>query len=373
MNETLSLDALLAVPAGRREALAEAARILSGVRRVVLTTHVNADADGVGSEAALLAWLREQGAEVSVVNPTPLPDSLRWILPKGAEVLEPDSEAARAAIAAADRVVVLDTSERNRVEPLADLLDPATTMVIDHHPAGDAVVGEWALQDPSAAATGEMIFDLIRLAGGGWSAEVVRGIYVALVSDTGSFRYANTSARALAIAARMVALGAEPEPVYHRLFGSAPRRRLELLREALDTFDMEPDTGLSWMVVTREMVEAGGRRPRRLRRAHRARADAGGDRGGDPLHRHRGRRHQGLLPLERWGRRAAHRPALRGRGACEGGGRPGGGAARGGGGAGAGRRPRGDGGGPGGVTRVSAPRRPPPGRCSRRAPRCSRR
>jgi bifunctional oligoribonuclease and PAP phosphatase NrnA len=261
MTETLSLDALLAVPAGRREALAEAARILTDARRVVLTTHVNADADGVGSEAALLAWLREQGVEVSVVNPTPLPDSLRWILPEGAEVLEPDSRAARAAIAAADRVVVLDTSERNRVEPLADLLDPTTTLVIDHHPAGDAVVGEWALQDPSAAATSELIFDLVTLADGDWSEDVVRGIYVALVSDTGSFRYANTSARALAIGARMVALGAEPEPVYHRLFGSAPRRRLELLREALDTFDMEPDTGLSWMVVTREMVERAGAGP----------------------------------------------------------------------------------------------------------------
>ena len=261
MTETPSLDALLEVPSDRREQLAEAGRILAATDRVVLTTHVNADADGVGSEAALLAWLRQRGVRVAVVNPTPLPDPLRWILPEDTEVLEAESDEARAAIDGADRVVVLDTSERNRVEPLADLLDPAKTLVIDHHPAGDAVVGEWALQDPSAAATSELIFDLVTLAGGEWSEDVVRGIYVALVSDTGSFRYANTSARALAIGARMVALGAEPEPVYHRLFGSAPRRRLELLRAALDTFDTEPETGLSWMIVTREMVEAASAGP----------------------------------------------------------------------------------------------------------------
>jgi len=261
MTDQYSLDALLAVPKERRDELTEAGRILSAAERVVLTTHVNADADGVGSEAALLAWLVARGVAVSVVNPTPLPEALRWILPAGAEVLDADSGGGRSALRDADRVAVLDTSERARIEPLAELLDPARTLVIDHHPAGDAVVGEWALQDPAAAATGELIFDLITLAGGPWNQDIVRGIYVALVSDTGSFRYANTSPRALAIAALMVARGADPEAVYHRLFGSAPRRRLELLREALDTFDTEAESGLSWMIVTREMIARAGAGP----------------------------------------------------------------------------------------------------------------
>ena len=75
------------------------------------------------------------------------------------------------------------------------------------------------------------------------------GAYVALVSDTGSFRYGNTTPRVLAVAAELMRLGIDPEVVYRRLFATAPRRRLELLREALESLESDADGRISWMVV----------------------------------------------------------------------------------------------------------------------------
>ena len=81
------------------------------------------------------------------------------------------------------------------------------------------------------------------------------GAYVALVSDTGSFRYSNTTPRAHAVAADLLQRGIDPEIVYRRLFATAPLRRLELLREALATLRFDEATGLSWMTVTRDTAD----------------------------------------------------------------------------------------------------------------------
>jgi phosphoesterase RecJ-like protein len=97
-----------------------------------------------------------------------------------------------------------------------------------------------------------MIFDLIRVSGDEVPPSAALGAYVALVSDTGSFRYSNTTPRAHAVAADLLGRGIDPEVVYRRLFATAPLRRLELLREALSTLHLDEDVGLAWMVVTRE-------------------------------------------------------------------------------------------------------------------------
>jgi bifunctional oligoribonuclease and PAP phosphatase NrnA len=242
-------------PAAREAVLRPIAERLLAARRVVLTTHVNADGDGAGSEAAVAAWLEEAGVKATIVNPTPFPAALRFLPHREGVVADLESPEGDAALAASDLVLVLDTSEPNRVAPLADRIDPARTIVIDHHPAGPSVVGTTAVQDPTAAATGELVYDLVRSSRPLWSPPVVEGIYVALVSDTGSFRFSNTSPRAHLIAAEMIARGVEPEAVYQRLFATFPRRRLELLREALATLEVDAEAGISWMVLPRQVDE----------------------------------------------------------------------------------------------------------------------
>lgn len=251
---------LLHVPPSRAEALRRISAALRGAARVVLTTHVDADADGVGSEVGLAEWLAGRGAAVTLVNPTPFPPGLRFLLEgSAAHVADWGTAAAEEAVRRADRFVVLDTGEPARVGALAPFLPPEGTLVLDHHPAGETGIGSAAaLRDPSAAATGELVWDLIRLAGDVPTGPAALALYVALVSDTGSFRYGNTTPRVHAVAAELLGQGVDPEQVYRRLFATAPRRRLELLREALATLETDPQLPLAWMTVSDAMVRRTG-------------------------------------------------------------------------------------------------------------------
>src|SRR5690606_21943353 len=97
------------IPAGRREPLARVLAALDSARHVVLTTHVNADGDGAGSEAALASYLAARGTRVTVVNPTPFPALYRYLIDEPEWIAEAGTPAANAALADADLIAVLDT------------------------------------------------------------------------------------------------------------------------------------------------------------------------------------------------------------------------------------------------------------------------
>jgi bifunctional oligoribonuclease and PAP phosphatase NrnA len=245
--------------ADRVAALQQMLARLEGKERVVLTTHVNADGDGTGSQVALASWLRGRGTEAVVVNPTPWPENYRFLLPEPSWVAERDTPEAERALAEMELLVVLDTGEPGRIGALRKHAEPDRTLVIDHHPEGpDALRGE-GVRDPSAAATGELVFELLELAGHTGADPVVDlALYVAIVTDTGSFRYSNTTPHTHKIAGELLRRGVDPESVFQRLFATAPRARLELLREALGTLETHPEAPVTWMVVTDEMLRRTG-------------------------------------------------------------------------------------------------------------------
>lgn len=251
-------DDLNEVPASRRERLTEIVALAREARHVVLTTHVNADGDGAGSEAAMAAWLESVGVRATILNPTPFPDAFRFLLHREDIVVDlGDAEAAQV-LADADLALVIDTSEANRIRPLDRMLDKIPTYVIDHHPPGPSVVGEGGVQDPSAAAAGELVYDLITLSGDPWPEAAVLGCYVAIVSDTGSFRFSNTTPRTHLIASDLLSRGVDAEWVFQRLFAVASTRQLALLREALGRLDQDPELGLAWMAIPPEVPERLG-------------------------------------------------------------------------------------------------------------------
>lgn len=247
------------VPESRRAGLLEVIAALDDAERIVLTTHVNADGDGAGSQAALAAWLAARGKQVAILNPTPFPDAYRHLVDP-AHIADPGGEHAGWVAREAELFVILDTSEPRRIGPIVKLLDVCPVAVIDHHPPGEENLGEFGVRDPSAAATGELIYDLLQLAGESdataeWPAPIAEAIYTAIVSDTGSFRYANTQPRTHAIAADLLRRGVDPEAVYRRLFATMPMRRIRLLQAALEELEADPDLPLSWITVPRATFE----------------------------------------------------------------------------------------------------------------------
>lgn len=246
------------VPDHRVPDLRELRKRLLNAKRVVLTTHLNADGDGAGSEAAVAVWLAERGVASVIVNPSPFPLQFRFLLHPSTRIADWGGMEAAQAVGTADLLLVLDTSEPKRIGPLASALPRERMLVVDHHPPGATTVADVGLLDPTAAAAGELVYDLLSLDGDSPPEASLLGIYVALVTDTGSFRYSNTTARTHAIASDLLARGVDPEAVFQRLFATVPRRRVELLREVLGTLQSERESGLAWMVVSHEMISGLG-------------------------------------------------------------------------------------------------------------------
>lgn len=244
------------VPPQRARQLQPVLDRLLAARRVVLSTHINADGDAAGSTAAAAAWLESRGIAATIVHPTPASAQYRFLLHRPDLIVE--LEDAGPALDAADLFLVLDTSEPHRLGGLAPRLPRDRTLVLDHHPSGAERVGTLAVQDTTAAAAAELVYDLLALAGGPWPPASVLGIYVGLVTDTGSFRYSNTTPRAHAIAAELLERGVDPEAVYQRLFATVPLHRVELLREALARLDVDPEAGLAWIVIPAGVAERIG-------------------------------------------------------------------------------------------------------------------
>ena len=248
---------LLSVAPHRVDAIERLAREFRAGRSVALSTHIGADGDGCGSEAALARLLARLGMTVKIVNPTPWPETFRFLLgddvedasPKGASVLRK-----------VDLLIVLDIADVKRLGVLADTVRSLTIpkIVIDHHIPSDEPPSQNILADVTACATGELIFDVAVTLGLEITPPIASALYVAVLTDTGGFRFSNTSARCLAVASQLLAAGVEPEEMYRRLYASIPIGRLHLLRDALATLEVDPAYGISWISVAAGAAEEYG-------------------------------------------------------------------------------------------------------------------
>jgi phosphoesterase RecJ-like protein len=242
------------LPAAAREIAA----LVGPGRRICLTTHVNADGDGLGSEVAMVHLLRALGAAVYVTNPTATPPRFAFLF---ADIPDADkSGAAVKELRRADAIIVLDITDLPRLGGLADTVRDSGVPVacIDHHVSPGTLPDGPRLVDASAAATGELIYLLAREAGWPVTAAAARALYVALVTDTGGFRFSNTRPRTLRIAGDLLEAGVDPEQVYLDVYAGAPVGRPRLLAEVLQTLVVEEDIGLAWVTVPPGALERHG-------------------------------------------------------------------------------------------------------------------
>lgn len=245
-------------PAHRAAAVKQARSALMAARRAILTTHLNADGDGAGSESALASWLRANGAEAWIINPTGFPDALRFLVENEDWIVPAGSKRARELCESADLAVVVDTGEVPRIGRMQEMIRDLSTVVIDHHPPGDQPIGGISLRDPSACAAAELVCDVITAANGPWNEFTTQGIYVGILTDTGGFRFDNTTSECHDIAGEMIRHGVNPEVVYERVYGWAPLRKYELLERSLGTLRHDAEFGITWMTIPREAYDEVG-------------------------------------------------------------------------------------------------------------------
>lgn len=250
---------LLSVAPQRVEAIERLAQEFRAGRSVAISTHINADGDGCGSETALARLLESRGMKAKIVNPTPWPETFRFLL--GTDVKD-ETHKGPAALKNVDLLIVVDIADVKRLGSLADTVRSLDIpkLVIDHHIPSDEPPSQNMLADITACATGELIFDIATVLGADITPEMAAGLYVAMLTDTGGFRFANTTARCLAVAGQLLAHGVEPEEMYRRLYASLPIGRLHLLRDALATLEVDPAYGISWISVAAGAAEEYGLR-----------------------------------------------------------------------------------------------------------------
>jgi len=244
----------LTITEERRAGIQRIARELQHGRRVALSTHINADGDGCGSEAALARMLAQRGMAVHIVNPTPWPDLFDFLL---ADDVEDRSADGADALRDIDLLIVLDISDVKRLGGLADRVRglKVPRLVIDHHIPSDDRAGDVILTDTKACATGELVYDLACELGFEITPRIAKSLYSAILTDTGGFRFSNTTPRCHAIAADLLAVGVDPEELYQRVYASSPAGRVRLLAEVLQTLGVDEHKGLAWLSMNAGAME----------------------------------------------------------------------------------------------------------------------
>jgi bifunctional oligoribonuclease and PAP phosphatase NrnA len=234
--------------------------------RVLLICHVNPDGDALGSMLGLGLGLRRLGVQrlqatfPGAVGDRPeVPEPFRAL--PGIDLLVPEA----LAVADPDLVICFDVAAESRLGALVDRLDSGrVSLVLDHH-ASNTGFGQIHLVDPTAAATSVVAEQLLDRLGVALDAEIAECLYVALATDTGSFKFDMTTPAVHELAARLLATGIQPGEISRRVFDTRPFGAVKLYGEVLGRAQLEPaaagGVGLIWTYATLDDLRRHDQRP----------------------------------------------------------------------------------------------------------------
>lgn len=229
--------------------LEELAQILKSNDNYLVVSHQRPDGDCLGSTLGLFHGLRLAGKKVSAHNATPL--NGKWDFIPGSEQIlrEPPT-------APADFTIFVDCSNVSRVSD--DFQPQGRVINIDHHLTNDRF-GEFNYIDLDASAVGEQIYRLLQKLGVPITADIASCLYLSILTDTGGFRYSNTTAETLRVASELVAAGAHPGDIAQAVFESRTKGEFLLTSRALDRLTYEMNDIVVWSeLLWSDYVEAGG-------------------------------------------------------------------------------------------------------------------
>jgi len=220
---------------------------IEAARRILVTSHASPDGDALGSTLGLALALREMGKDVVAFNADGAIPPYAFL--PGADTLVDSLDGC----APFDLGFVLDAGELKRVG--ADIRSLCGDLVnVDHHPFSEPF-GSVNYLDETACATAVMVRRLLAGQGHPLSLPTATCIYVAILSDTGSFRYSNANPEAFSVAAELIGQGIDAWDIASRLYETQPQQRLRLLGEALQTLTVSQCGRFASLAVTTDMYQ----------------------------------------------------------------------------------------------------------------------
>jgi phosphoesterase RecJ-like protein len=228
--------------------LGQVVELIEKKKCFAITSHMRPDGDGIGSGLALYWMLISLGKEVEVILRDRVPPAY-LVLPGSEDVfVQPDLTRDY------DAVFLMECSDVER--PGLASLKNQFVVNIDHHSTTEDF-GHVNWIDPTAGAVGEMIYNLCKALGVEVTKQIAECIYTALLTDTGSFHFSNTTERSLKIASELVRRGVEPARISQALFYSYPYSKIKLLGLVLSTIQRDESGKIAWVTVDQEtMYEA---------------------------------------------------------------------------------------------------------------------
>lgn len=238
-------------PRGLRARVAQAADLLKRARRVVVVSHQRPDGDAIGSTLAAVLTLRSVGIEAYGYNQDGVPEGLRFLPQSGLVHRELDGDH--------DTVLLLDCSTPARAgDAVPERLWDAQLICLDHHSPQGPCDSACVVRDTEAPATGELVYRLMVALEANLNDEIATCLFCALQSDTGSFRYASTTRRAMALGERLLRTGIDVWSISSSLYEEQPEARVRLLAEALLSLRRSECGRLAWMQISLEMLARCG-------------------------------------------------------------------------------------------------------------------
>ncbi|MGE5561344.1 MAG: DHH family phosphoesterase [Chloroflexota bacterium] len=224
-------------------------QLITASQRPLIVFHEHPDGDALGSSLALLLALRKLGKEPLAACVDPPPQYYRF-LPGSEDVAVAPREGDH------DLAILVDCADLQRAGALVQLATACPRLVnIDHHPTNNGY-GDAAWVEPVAAASAELVVPIITALGVAVDPDIATCIYTAVLTDTGSFHYSNTTPACLRLAGEMVAQGARPDLISEAVYEQRPRADIELIAAGLQTLRLTDDGKVAWLSLDRAVMDA---------------------------------------------------------------------------------------------------------------------
>ena len=231
--------------------------IISSCEKIVLTTHENPDGDGLGAEVGMYYHLRQNGKDVRIINYSPLPKEYFFL--NKHDIFETYSNNIHDQwLKTVDIAIIFDVGDYSRTRSVKTALDnfTITTMNIDHHPHPSNHSFTHNLVDLKAAATGCMVYDYLNVSrNNSICKDSMLGIYTAVMTDTGCFKYSNTDQKCHEIAIESIQNGIETNIIYQNIYENNSKARMRLMGEVLSDLHYECNGELAWFALSQKMLK----------------------------------------------------------------------------------------------------------------------
>jgi phosphoesterase RecJ-like protein len=240
----------------------KAVELINKSNYILITAHTKPDGDACGCITAMCHILETLGKNVTPLLLSPAPQWYEFLFAEMPAILGEDirfDELTAGRFGQFDLILIVDTNSHSQLSKFNDYLkqNNAPVLILDHHETSDGL-GDVELVDSNAAATGLIVFDLLKYAGWPVTGKIAESLFIAMATDTGWFQFSNTDSRVYRACAELIDAGVKPTQIYDHLYLNFSYPRFKLMAGMLDKLELHLDGRYAVMQITQQDLKRIG-------------------------------------------------------------------------------------------------------------------